>query len=356
MVRKRNELLFEQNDKIFKTLIENSWDGILLIDSRARVLYYSQSIVRMFGREYKDFKGISGIKFVNPVDAPRIIKLLGKMVLTPNETVQTEMRVRHKAGHYLWIEAVAHNFLHDKNINGIIINLHDITQLKQNEERKDEFISVATHELRTPITSLKAYLQMLNKGESKISQQKIDDLFLKMSIQVDKLNVLVTDLYDAAQIREGKMPLRKENFKLAQIIKETAEEFENDYGTHKIMLYPRFRGAVVADKMRIQQVIINLLSNAKKFSPKANKIRIILWKRGNYIYTSITDYGIGIPKTHISKITNRFFQADAKNVKATGLGLGLYIVYNIIKQHGGDLRVKSIVGKSTTITFFIPKK
>lgn len=355
-MKKIKEFRFEQNDKIFRTLIENSWDGILVVDSKARVLYFSQSIVRMFGRDYQEFKGINGIKFVYPADAPRILKLFGKILFTPHEPIQTEMRIRHKSGHYLWIEAVAHNFLNDKNINGIIINLHDITQSKTNVEKKDEFISITTHELRSPITSLKAYLQLLNKGKEHFTQQKIDEILYKMTRQVDRLNLLVTDLYDASQIREGKLPLRKERFKLLPLLKETVEDIQRDNANHKVVFYPRFKGSVVADKLRIQQVITNLLSNAVKFSPNADKIRIVIWKKKNNVYVSITDYGIGIPKSQLTKIMNRFFQAETKNSKTSGLGLGLYIASNIIKQHGGILTVKSTVKKSTTITFYIPKK
>jgi PAS domain S-box-containing protein len=345
----------EQNEKFYRALIENSWDGILLINSKAQALYYSPSIVRLFGRDYAEFKGVNGLKYLHPADAPRIIKLLAEIILKPKATVHTEMRVRHKLGYYIWIEAVATNFLSDENIQGIIVNLHDITELKKIEERKDEFISIASHELKTPITSLKAYVQILSLGIDRISPEKKNELVIKMEGQINRLERLVSDLYDTSRISEGKISLNKEKFLLAQLIGDVVEDCERDYPSHKISINSKFRGNVIADKMRIQQVLTNLLSNAIKFSPNADKIKINIWHEKKEIYISVIDYGIGITKENISKITEKYFQAEIKYKKESGLGLGLYITYNIIKQHGGTFSIKSALEKSTVITFTLPK-
>jgi PAS domain S-box-containing protein len=346
---------FDQNDKFYKALIENSWDGILLINAKAQAIYYSPSIVRMFGRDYSDFKGVSGLKYLHPADASRIIKLLTQIILKPKITIHTEMRVRHKSGHYIWIEAIATNFLSDKNINGIVVNLHDITESKKIEERKDEFISIAGHELKTPITSLKAYLQLLNLGIDRMSIEKKKDLVVKMEGQINRLERLVSDLYDTARIGEGKFSLKKEKFLLVQLVSEVVEDSERNYPSHKITISSKFRGYVFADKMRIEQVLTNLISNSVKFSPDANKIKINIWHGKKDIYISVIDYGIGITKENISRLTEKYFQAEIKYKKESGLGLGLYITYNIIKQHGGTFTIKSSLGKSTIITFTIPK-
>ncbi len=356
MVNKKYSTLFKKDDKLFKALIENSWDVVLLIDAKARVLYASPSIVRQFGRDYDKFIGISGLSFIHPADVPRVAKLLGQILLNPRDPIQVELRIRHKSGHYLWVEAIATNLLSDKNIQGIVVNFHDITEMKMNEERKDEFISIATHELRTPITSLKAYLQILRQGIKKMSRENVEEFTTKMESQVIRLERHVKDLYDSAMVHEGKLPIKKEKFELLPLIKEIAEDTQRNYGMHKLVISAKFSGTIIADKMRIQQVLVNLFSNAIKFSPDANKIRIMIWNKDNSVSVSVTDYGIGIAKENISKITNRFFQTDKRNKQVSGLGLGLYIAHDIIKQHNGNLLVKSTLGKSTTVTFMIPKR
>lgn len=355
MVRKVRLTHSDKDEKFFKALIENSWDGILLINAKAQALYYSPSIVRLFGRDYSEFKRASGIKYLHPADAPRIIKLLAEIILKPKTIIHTEMRVRHKLGHYVWIEAIATNFLSDKNINGIVVNVHDITELKKVEERKDEFISIASHELKNPITSLKAYVQILNLQIDRISQEKKNELVKKMEGQIVRLERLVNDLYDTARISEGKLTLKREKFYLPQLIKEVVEDAERNYQTHKIIISSKFRGFLYADRMRIQQVLTNVLSNAIKYSPNADTIKIKIWSEKNNIFISIIDFGIGITTEDISKITEKFFQAEIKYRKEAGLGLGLYISYNIIKEHGGAFVIKSTLGKSTIITFSIPK-
>jgi signal transduction histidine kinase len=124
----------------------------------------------------------------------------------------------------------------------------------------------------------------------------------------------------------------------------------------ELYFFTKFNGSLNADRVRIQQVLINLLVNAMKFSPSAKKIKIKLWKKEKNIFISVTDYGPGISKENITKITERFYQAEVANKTVSGLGLGLYITYNIVKQHNGELFVKSKLGKSTTITFFLPQK
>lgn len=355
MTRKIRLTNSDQNDKFFRALIENSWDGIFLINAKAQALYYSPSIIRLFGRDYSEFKGTSGIKYLHPADAPRIVKLLAEIVLKPKTTIHTEMRVRHKLGHYIWIEAIATNFLSDKNINGIVVNVHDITELKKIEERKDEFISIASHELKNPITSLKAYIQILNLHIDKISQEKKNELVKKMEVQIDRLERLVSDLYDTARISEGKLSLKKEKFYLPHLIRDVVEEAERNYSSHTIIVNSKFRGFLFADKMRIQQVLTNILTNAIKYSPNADSIKIKIWGERKDLFISIIDNGIGISKENISKITEKFFQAEIRFRKEPGLGLGLYISYNIVKQHGGTFTIKSTLGKSTAITFSIPR-
>ena len=232
------------------------------------------------------------------------------------------MRVRHKLGHYVWIEAIATNFLSDKNINGIVVNVHDITELKKVEERKDEFISIASHELKNPITSLKAYVQILNLQIDRISQEKKNELVKKMEGQIVRLERLVNDLYDTARISEGKLTLKREKFYLPQLIKEVVEDAERNYQTHKIIISSKFRGFLYADRMRIQQVLTNVLSNAIKYSPNADTIKIKIWSEKNNIFISIIDYRYWYYNGRYFKNYRKIFSSGNKIQKGSWFRVG----------------------------------
>lgn len=344
------------NDAKFRALIEKSHDVIVLVDAKARVLYASPSIVRLFGRKQTEFLGIIGLKFVHPLDYPKLIHLLSSLLLNNGDSITTEMRIQHKEGHWLWIEAIATNLLHDSNINAIVINFHDVTERRELEEKKSEFISVASHELRTPITTLKSYLEIVNRS-SGLDDERLKLYLKKMNNQISRLTFLINDLLDISKIQQGKLELKLEKFKLKELIKEVVEDVSRTTEAGTIMITGIGEGLVVADKIRISQVIINLISNAIKYSQHSKKITVRLRETASTIQVSVKDTGIGIAKNYLSRIFDRFYQV--KNFQGTsngGLGLGLYISQMIIDLHGGRIWAKSAKGKGSTFSFVIPKE
>ena len=227
------------------------------------------------------------------------------------------------------------------------------TEVKNLSAKKDEFIALASHELKTPITTIKGYLQILQKNEN----DKIARLFLDKSLrQVNKLTSLISDLFDASKIEAGKLNLNYEVFDLSKLVLDITETFHYSAGTHKIILDDVERPFLVeADKQRIEQVIINLFTNAIKYSPNADKVFVSLSTAGNSVQLTVKDEGIGLTSDQQKQIFTRFFRVDG-NSNISGLGLGLYLSKEIVDRHNGILSVKSEPAKGSKFSFTIPLK
>lgn len=226
-------------------------------------------------------------------------------------------------------------------------------EVKALSAKKDEFIALASHELKTPLTTIKGYLQILEKGE----RSDRDKFFIgKILNQVDKLNTLISDLFDVSRIEAGKLQLFIESFDLRQLLTEIIDTFHYTDKTHRIMLQDS--GAPLpleADKQRIEQVIINLLTNAIKYSPQADEVVITLDISDKTVTVKVKDEGIGLSAEHQKKIFSRFYRAEG-TANISGLGLGLYLTKEIIDRHHGKIGVESEPDKGSTFFFTLPLK
>ncbi|HZS78993.1 MAG TPA: PAS domain-containing protein [Ktedonobacteraceae bacterium] len=243
------------------------------------------------------------------------------------------------------------------NILLVITIIHDITEREQAERRKDEFINMASHELKTPVTSLKGFNHVLHRRMLKQGDEQSLHYLTRMDAQLNKLTQLISDLLDISRMQTGKLVFREEAFDLAALVQETVENLQGTTNTHQFMIEQLEPARVVADKDRIGQVLINLLTNAVKYSPGAEKVSIRLACEKDYARVSIQDFGIGIAEAHQPRIFERFYQVtDPEEKTYPGLGIGLYIASEIIKRHNGQIWVESTKGKGATFYFTVPLK
>ncbi|TMC59166.1 MAG: PAS domain S-box protein [Chloroflexota bacterium] len=220
-----------------------------------------------------------------------------------------------------------------KDSNGTVIGMvaanRDITALKELEQRKDEFIGVASHELRTPVTALKGYAQLLQRTLEKQGLQDYAQTLAKMDGQLTRLTKLLADLLDISKMRASPQ--------------------------HVIALTRDTECKIIGDQDRLSQVFINLLTNAIKFSPKAERVDVIIRPVSDIVTVSVRDYGIGIPKEHHSRIFERFYRVTSSHGNTfPGLGIGLYISHEIILAHEGKIWVESEEGKGSTFFVSLP--
>lgn len=225
-------------------------------------------------------------------------------------------------------------------------------EIKALSDKKDEFIALASHELKTPLTTIKGYLQLLYKKE----QDAVNSLFIGKTLdQVAKLNALIADLLDVSKIEAGKLQFNIEEFDLRKVLLDVMETFPYSYKTHKIVFNdPEEPCLVRADRLRIEQVIINLLTNAIKYSPNANLVEIFLEKRDGNVIVKIRDYGIGLKEQDKKLIFTRFYRAEGV-VNVSGLGIGLHLTKEIIDRHHGKIGVDSTFGEGSEFYFSLPQ-
>lgn len=230
-----------------------------------------------------------------------------------------------------------------------------VAERKEVTKTKDEFIAVASHELKTPLTTIRGYTQLLQQTLSGKPEKKALIFVAKIITQVDNMTRLISDFFDVSKIQTGKLELQKEIFDMDKLVEEVAADMIRANTKHKIKLSGSLKKQVFADRYRISQVLINLLSNAVKFSPKKAEIKVFLHSDSKLITISVQDFGIGIAGKDLGKVFERFFQADTRiRQSEAGLGLGLYISSEIIRRHKGRITVKSEKGQGSTFSLSLP--
>jgi PAS domain S-box-containing protein len=225
-------------------------------------------------------------------------------------------------------------------------------EVKALSSKKDEFIALASHELKTPLTTINGYLQVLSKK----NQDSLSKMFVDKSLyQVQKLNTLISDLLDISKIEAGKLQFNLEPFSLTIVLQEVLEAFPYTNTSHQIIFdISSEECLVLADKQRIEQVIINLLTNAIKYSPSADQVHVSIKNEGELVTVRIKDQGIGMKAEHLNKIFTRFYRAEGVG-NVSGLGIGLHLTKEIVDRHNGHIHVISEYGKGSEFSFSLPR-
>lgn len=231
----------------------------------------------------------------------------------------------------------------------------DKRAIKDLLNKKDEFMNIASHELKTPVTSLKAYLQLLSQDKTDKASQK--SFLEKANIQVNKVTQLIDELLDVSKIQAGQLAFNFSEFDLGSLIKETCDELQliNEGFLFKFT-DQLLRASIVADRERLKQVLVNLLSNAIKYSPGSKSATVSLEQSADSVKVEITDNGIGIDPDVAPHVFDRFFRAHKISSSFSGLGLGLYISKEIIARHLGEIGVRSLPNAGSTFWFTLPYK
>ncbi|MCX2452890.1 hybrid sensor histidine kinase/response regulator [Pedobacter sp. PLR] len=232
--------------------------------------------------------------------------------------------------------------------------LDEIEFRKQAERKKDEFISIASHELKTPLTSVKGYVQLLERSIDKGDVPTLKKHLAKAQVQLEKLNELITDLLDISKIESGKLKFNKQPFVIDDLLDSVIEIIHQSNPEFKLVKTGSVSREICGDEMRIEQVVINFLTNAIKYSPGTSEVHIHVEERGKDVYVGVRDFGIGIDKELQKNVFEKFYRVEETAIHFQGLGIGLYISSEIIRRHGGEVGVKSIPGEGSEFYFSIP--
>ncbi|RYY54097.1 MAG: response regulator [Chitinophagaceae bacterium] len=277
-----------------------------------------------------------------------------KRIVNGDKAVELEVRIKKLTGtdfryHLLRIVPVTEN----KSIIKWVGTFTDIEEQKQVQRKKDEFLSVASHELKTPLTSIKGYVQLLERSIDAKSQSH---MFIDRALtQVTKLDRLIVDLLDISRIENGKMLLNKEPFSFGEMLSSTIEMARQTYPNYQFHQDGAAAVEVNGDVIRLEQVLVNFLSNAVKYSPNVREIHVISrMLPGNRLLLQVKDSGIGIAEVDQKLIFEKFYRTDESTRNFQGLGLGLYICADILSRHQCEYGVESNEGSGSVFYFIIP--
>ncbi|HXB92387.1 MAG TPA: response regulator [Puia sp.] len=229
----------------------------------------------------------------------------------------------------------------------------DIEDQKQAVKKKDEFISIASHELKTPLTTIKAYVQLLDRS---IDTDDSNKMFVDRAlVQIRKLDNLIVDLLDLSKIESGKLKFNKKHFDFESTLSNAIEMIRQTFPDYRIVRKGQARIQLFGDEMRIEQVLINYLSNAVKYSPDNKEVHIeTATLPGSRLFVKVQDFGIGIRERDKNNIFHKFYRVEESANRFQGLGIGLYICAEIIRRHEGEYGVESEPGKGSSFFFSVP--
>lgn len=348
----------KKNQMLFRALIEKSTEAVALVNSKGKVLYCSPSTKSVMGFTQEEFLKLTNpFELVPPDDRKLITKLFEELLKKPGSNAHAIYRIKHKNNKLIWIESTMSNLIKNPNVSAVVINYRDITERKNHERQKEEFIGIASHELKTPVTSIKGYTQLLQRRLSKEGNTKAVEFLQKMDAQLNKLTSLIGDLLDSTKIEGGRLQFHEGYYDFNELVLDIIDEMQQTTTLHKLITRLAPTKTVNGDRDRIGQVITNFISNAIKYSPHSKEIIITTNAKKESITLSVKDFGHGIAKEKQSKVFDRFFRVSGKNQDTfAGLGLGLYIAAEIVKRHGGQIWVESEVNKGATFSFTLPIK
>ena len=255
-----------------------------------------------------------------------------------------------------WVRATGKLYGEDDNgqasFSGTVQN---ITERKLEEQRKDDFLSIASHELKTPITTLKGALQLLNRYKDNLSSGIVPRLIEQANGSVEKITNLIDDLLNTTRTKEGQLHLNLSTFIVSKLLDDCCQHVRIGR-KHELIVQGDLLLKVEADEARIDQVVVNLVNNATKYGPDSRNIYLLIEDLVHVARISVRDSGPGIPREKIPHLFDRYYRADYGGAQYSGLGLGLYISAEIIKRHNGEIGVESKLGEGSTFWFTLPKK
>ncbi len=353
-----------------EAILQNAGDGITVHDIEGHMLYVNEVAAHMCGfpsaeamlrASHEEYQQILK-HFVITDENGHILKpedFPGRRALREGHGIQQMLHYHDSlTEHSAWVYIKSQPIFNEDGQAQLVVNvLADVSEQQALEQRKNEFISMASHELKTPITSLKGFTSVLQRRMAKQGDTQAQHYLSRMDAQLNKLTRLISDLLDISRMQSGKLELRAELFDLDNLIEETVENVQAATTTHRLLIEGNTGARIFGDQERLAQVYINLLTNAIKYSPQADTVRVCLLRddEAQQAIVGVQDFGIGIDKSHHERIFERFYQVtNAEEKTYPGLGIGLYISSEIVARHQGRMWVESSKGKGSTFYVALP--
>jgi len=345
----------QKQSAMLSAIVSHSDDAIISKDLSSIVTSWNSSAERLFGYTAEEMIGQSIVKLI-PSDhleeEPQIIA----SIRSGQRVHHFETKRKTKYGKLLDVSLTISPVM---DVAGRVIGVskiaRDITDKKQEEQRKNDFIAIMSHELKTPLTSMRAYVQLALAKAVDRSDSFTLNVLSRAETQTRKMTSLIHDFLNLSRLEEGKMSLNVSDFSLSDLMEEVLSDTLALAGTHEIIYHACQEVNVWADREKIGQVLTNLAGNAIKYSPAGSTVVMKCQLDIGHVVFSVTDQGWGISRADQGRLFERFYRVETGNQgHVPGFGIGLYLVSEIIKLHGGEIRVDSELGAGSTFSFLLP--
>ncbi|RYY22340.1 MAG: PAS domain S-box protein, partial [Sphingobacteriaceae bacterium] len=355
--RFKNQQKLQESEALFRGITAASPIVLWITDATGNMTYVNETWLQWTGKPIESHYNNGWLSSVHPDDLERASAVFTHDFLQ-QQYHESHFRIVHVDGQVRSLICTGNpQFDDQQKFKGFIGACVDITEQIQLQRQKDDFLGVASHELKTPVTSIKAYAQVLEMMFRRDGDSKKAEMVGKLDKQVNRLSSLIGDLLDVTKLHSGRMQFNETGFNFNQLVTEVIEDVQHTSPKHQIKKRLNFDGDIWGDKERISQVITNLLTNAIKYSPDANEIIIYTQQNNGHVQLCVQDFGIGISAGKRDKVFEQFYRVSgSKEHTFPGLGLGLYISSEIIKRLNGRIWVNSTEEKGSTFCFSLPLK
>lgn len=337
-------------------IIENLTDGVILLNKKKQIEIVNSSAVELFSL---DKRTAVGMCFLDLVNRDSTHQFRGILIDEDKKRIKSVYREEAMGINELHFEITSVLLKDNEEERGFLIIFHDVTKEKLIEKMKTEFVSVAAHQLRTPLSAIKWTIRMILDGDAGVINDEQKDLLEKTYLSNERMIVLINDLLNVSRIEEGRLLYNQEDAQLEDIAEEIVNSSQEILKIKKMKLdynkptkpLPK----VKVDKEKMGVVIQNLLENAVKYTPEKGDIKITIESDKKNVIFKIKDSGVGIPKNQQDRIFTKFFRAEnVTRMETDGTGLGLYTTKNIVQAHKGEIWFESEENKGTTFYFTLP--
>lgn len=349
------------NEARLTSILQTMGEGLCILDKEGRITFANTMAQKLFGLTEiqileRDFFSLQ--QESSSIEGKRLERYqhpIAELMVSLKSIYDHELLIRTAKEESLYISINASALIDDEgHLDGVVVTFVDVTNRRKIALQKDEFISVASHELKTPLTSLKASMQLLSRVmEVNKASDTIPKLMEMANVNLTKVVRLTEDLMNVSKIQHGPLPLNKEEVDLTDLIKECGSQII-DGKPIELRVIGDLLSKVYADKQKIEQVIINLFNNAIKYAPESKTIEVNIESLRGFKKVSVKDFGNGIAEDKLVNLFNRYYQVDPVGKQVSGLGLGLYISSEIVQRHGGEISVESKLGEGSTFSFTLP--
>ena len=343
----------ERSEAYFKMLAELVPSKISNALPTGEVTFFNKKWLEFAGMNFEDMRDFGYHQMMHPDEVEKFQKGLAEAV-SNGKPYLSEMRFKNKDGKYIWhLNIASPIFNEDGEMTMWVGSTTDIQTLKEEEQRKNDFIGMVSHELKTPITSVNIYLQLLLRKAEQAEDESLKKIYVQSLKQIKQMTDMINGFLDVSRLESGKLHIEKKAFLLSELIEEVREDHQLQFPKHHIYFSEVPQIKLDADRLKIAQVLNNLVGNAVKYSESGTNVFVSFERTDETVRVMVKDEGMGIKPENLAKLFERYYRVEQES-KITGFGIGLYLSAEIIEAHGGRIWADSEYRTGSTFYFELP--